>query len=381
MTNRLHTIDHLRSAAKARLPRVVFDFMDGGAGREDALRRNIAAFEPFRLLPRALVNCVNRSLEKSIFGQRFALPFGVAPIGFANLIWPGTDLALARAAAAENIPYTLSTLASTTIEDAAETAKDNFWFQLYAGRDQAIVDDLIQRADKAKAGVMFVTVDAPAPGKRVKDLVNGLTMPPKLSLATLLNIALHPHWGLATLSAGIPSFANYKPYGGTNARHQSHAALMGSQISARLDWELFADIRKKWPRKLVIKGIMNPADARKAADAGADGIVISNHGGRQVDTSPASIELLPSIKRAVGNDIAVLLDGGVRTGEDLLKALALGADFILLGRSFLYGVGALGGTHGPAATLSILRDEIDRTLAQLGCADIEKLTPEYIWRP
>ena len=380
MKTRLHTIDHLRRAAKARLPRVVFDFMDGGAGREDGLRRNIAAYEPIRLVPRVLVNCETRSISKELFGRRYAAPFGVAPIGFANMIWPGNDLALARAAAVANIPYTLSTLATTTIEQIAKAAPNHAWFQLYAGRDQAIVDDLIDRADAAKFDVMFVTVDAPAPGKRIRDLVNGIVVPPQPSLRTAIDLALHPSWGIATLRAGLPSFANYARYAGRSPRSQSHASLMASQISAGLDWEMLAKIRQRWPRRLLIKGILNPGDARRAADAGVDGIVISNHGGRQLDSAPASIEVLPAVRRAVGNDIAVLMDGGIRTGEDLAKALALGADFVLLGRAFLYGVGALGPVHGPAATLSILKDELDRTLAQLGCADINDLSDAWIWR-
>lgn len=372
MKRRLHTIAHLRSAARRRLPRLAFDFMDGGAGSERALARNCEAFAKIRMLPRALVGCETRRRAVTIFGEAYAQPFGVAPIGLANLIWPGADEALAAAAAKAQTPYVLSTAGTTSIETIAKIAP-RAWFQLYVGRDQAIVDDLIARADVAGAPVLVVTVDVPAPGKRVRDLVNKFSLPLRLGPREAFDIASHPRWAMATWRAGAPRFANLERYGGEGASAQSLASLMAAQSSARLDWRLLGEIRARWPRRLVVKGLLHPDDAVRARAIGCDGVIVSNHGGRQLDSAPAPIEMLPAFRAALGADFTIGLDGGARCGEDIAKALALGADFVLLGRAFLYAVGALGPERGPSETIEIVADELDRAQAQLGCPAYEDL--------
>lgn len=374
-----HTVDQMRAEAQRRLPRLAFDFMDGGSGRELALRRNRDAFARVELLPRALIDCERRDASVTILGQRFEWPFGIAPIGMANLVWPGADEALARCAAKAGIPYVLSTAGTTSIETIASIAPQS-WFQLYVGRDQPIVDSLVARADAAGLPVLVVTVDVPAPGKRVRDLANRFSLPLRPDARMALDLIRHPSWALATLRAGAPRFANLERYGDKNASPQSLAALMAGQTSARLDWRLLGEIRERWPRKLVVKGLMHPDDAQRAKTLGMDGIVVSNHGGRQLESAPAPLAALRRIRAAVGDDMPVLLDGGIRCGEDVAKALATGADLVLLGRAFLYGIGALGPDRGAGEIIRILSDELDRAQAQLGCRNHSELRQVQIWR-
>lgn len=368
------TIEHLRRQAKARLPKLAFDFIDGAAGREAALARAERALTETLLLPRILAGAEPRTTVAPLLGVTYAAPFGVAPIGLADLGWPGTDLALAAAAAAAGIPYVLSTAATTAIEDTVAVNPDA-WFQLYVGRDQTIVDDLIDRAGASGIATLVVTVDVPAPGKRVRDLVNGFTLPLRPSPTSVLDLALHPSWCLATARAGAPRFANLERYAGAGASAQSLATLMAGQSSARFDWALFAAIRRRWAGKLVVKGVLNPADAHRLKESGADAIVVSSHGGRQLDAAPAPISMLPLVRDSVGGDFPVLMDGGIRSGEDIAKALCLGASFVLLGRPFLYAVGALGLAEGPGFLIRLLTGELDNALAQLGAADIAALGP------
>lgn len=381
MAGRLHTIDQLRHAAKCRLPSVAFDFMDGGAGRETALRGNAEAFAQMRLVPRVLAGNVTRDLTTDLLGRRYAMPIGVAPIGLAGFIWPGADKALARAAVAADIPYCLSTAGTAAIETIAGLAPKHAWFQLYVGRDEAITHDLIARAKAVDAPVLVVTVDVPAPGKRVRDLVNGFALPFRLTPRMALDMACHPSWALAMVQAGAPRFANLERYAGPDSGAGSLASLMAAQSSARLDWAALARIRNQWGGKLVVKGIVAPKDAERAVNEGVDGIIVSNHGGRQLDAAPVSIDALPLVRAAVGSQVAVLVDGGIRTGEDIAKAIVAGADFVFLGRAFLYGVAALGLDAGPRAVIDILRDEFDRALVMLGCHRVADLGANHLWPP
>ena len=376
MTKALHTIDRLRTRAKARMPRFAFDFIDGGAGTEMGLAENEAALHQLDPVQRVLAGCEMRSMETELLGRRYALPFGMAPIGMASITWPGAERGMARAAAKANIPYILSTAGCLSIEDAAADAGESFWFQLYAGRDQAMVDSLIDRADEAGAGVLVLTVDVPIGSKRLRDLDNGFMLPLRPSLKMAGDLVSHPAWSVATLKAGPPRFANMERYTKVGAGAKSLAEVMSSQSSAHIDWKFLANLRARWPRKLVVKGVMHPDDARRIIDAGVDAIAISNHGGRQLDCSPAPIDLLPLVRAAVGPDATVVMDGGIRGGEDIAKALVLGANFVLLGRAFCYGVGALGPDHGPAEVVRILADELSRTLAMLGCDDVSGLSRE-----
>lgn len=364
---RLHNAETMRAAARRRLPRFVFDFVDGGAHGENALARNRHALDAIRLVPRILAGNEHRSTRTTLFGRGIAAPFGIAPIGMANLVRPGTDMALARAAAAAAIPYALSTAGTTAMEDIARAAPES-WFQLYVGRNADIVDDLIRRADDAGFPALIVTADVPTPGKRVRDLVNGFALPLKPTLRLGLDLIRHPAWALRIAAGGAPRFANLERYSPAGASTQSLAQLMAAQSSARLDWSLLARIRERWPRKLILKGVMRADDALRATALGIDAIAISNHGGRQLDAAPAPIEVLPAIRAAVGADMPLILDGGVRTGEDIARALVLGADLVLLGRPFLYSIAALGLESGPAVLIALLTDEFDRAMGQLGAA-------------
>ncbi len=379
MARGLHTVDHLRRAAQCRLPRLAFDFMDGGAGRETALCASAESFARLRLMPRALAGNVTRDLSTTLLGRRYALPIGIAPIGMAGFIWPGADGAFARAAVAADIPYCLSTAGTASIERIAALAPDHGWFQLYVGRDEAITRDLVTRARAAACPVLVVTVDVPAPGKRVRDLLNGFALPFKLTPRILFDMACHPAWTMAMARQGAPRFANLERYAGPDSGVGSLAQLMAAQSSARLDWAELARIRDQWGGKLVVKGIIDPTDAKRAADEGYDGVIVSNHGGRQLDAAPATIDALPRVRATVGDRIAVMVDGGIRTGEDIAKAIVSGADFVWLGRAFLYAIAALGPEAGPRKVIDLLRDEFDRALAMLGCHSVADITADRLW--
>ncbi|MGC2032102.1 MAG: alpha-hydroxy acid oxidase [Steroidobacteraceae bacterium] len=368
----LHTIEAMRQAAKRRLPRFAFDFIDGGAGRESALKVNAAAFDSVRLWPRVLSGTTDRTQAVDLLGHRYSAPFGVAPIGMANLISPGTDSALARAADVAGIVYVLSTAGTTALEEIAAECH-GAWFQLYIGQEASITDDLIDRAEAANLDVLVVTVDVPAPGKRIRDLNNGFTLPLRPSLRMAADLFCHPLWMLRIILGGAPQFENLARYGRSGASATSVAELMARQSSARLNWRLLESIRSRWQGRFVLKGVLCPDDALRAARIGADAVIVSNHGGRQLDASPATLDALRLVRKAVGTSVKLILDGGVRSGEDVARALALGADFVLLGRPFLYAVAALGLECGPRQLIAQLTDEFDRALAQLGCSNPSSL--------
>lgn len=376
---RLHSIGAMRDAARRKLPRFAFDFINGGAGPESALRRNVHAFEQVRLTPRALTGCVTRNLSTNLFGRSYSAPFGIAPIGMANLVGSGTDVGLARAAARRELPYVLSTAASTGLETIAEAARGS-WFQLYVGSDQSIVDDLIDRATSAGVSTLVVTVDVPAPGRRLRDLANNFGLPLRPTPRMALDVLTHPAWALSMAFGGAPRFANLERYERPGGGAQELAKLMASQSSPRLDWRLLGEIRRRWKGALVVKGIMHPEDALGLVRMGVDGLIVSNHGGRQLDAAPAPIEVLPHVRQAVGTGAAVLLDGGVRSGEDILRAVALGADLVLLGRPFLYAAAACGAEPGALQLMDLLTDELDRAFAMTGCASMEEARKVEVFR-
>jgi isopentenyl diphosphate isomerase/L-lactate dehydrogenase-like FMN-dependent dehydrogenase len=372
-------VEAMREGARRRLPRFAFDFIDGGALRENALDRNRSALDAVRLAPRVLAGAEQRDTTLSLFGETFAAPFGIAPIGMAGLIAPGIDLALARAAADAGIPYALSTAGTADIETIAQAAPPS-WFQLYVGRDAEIVDDLIRRADAAGCPVLIVTADVPAPGKRLRDIRNRFSLPLRPDLRMAFDVATHPGWAWRIATGGAPRFANLERYATPGASVQSLAELMAAQSSARLDWDLLARIRERWRRPLILKGVLRPDDAVRAIAAGVDGIAVSNHGGRQLDAAPAPIEALPAIRDAVGPAVPLIVDGGARNGEDIARARVLGADLVLFGRAFLYGAAALGLRDGPQAVIALLRDELDRAMTQLGCATLPALDRSLLFR-
>ncbi|MEX2127498.1 MAG: alpha-hydroxy acid oxidase [Xanthobacteraceae bacterium] len=365
------SVSDFRAGAKRRMPKFAFDYLDGGAGDEIGVRRNIEAFDELKLKPRMLVNIEHRDLTTNFLGRKWAAPFGIAPIGVGNLLWPRAEETIAHAALAANIPYTISTPACTSLETIREIAGDNAWFQLYVGRAEEMVSGLVARADEAGYDVMLVTVDVPVPPRRLRDIRNNFTMPFAWTPRVVYELVTHPAWSLQTLMAGRPRFANMERYAPTGGA-QPLARYMSSQVTGRFDWSELKKLRDRWPRKLIAKGLLTAEDAVKAKQIGCDGVVVSNHGGRQLGSLPSSIEMLPEIRKAVGPDFPLILDSGVRSGEHIVKALASGADFVLIGRAMMYAVAALG-REGPKAAIDLLTDEMLNTLGQIGYPIIAEL--------
>ena len=360
--DRAASIEDLRQRARRRIPRFAFDLVDGGAESERNLRRNIEAFEEVQLTPRYMVDVSRVDTRADLFGQTFDAPFGMAPIGMLNAFWPDADLTLARLCARENIPYVASSAASTTLEKLAEAAGGNGWFQLYVSGDAEVTGGLIARAEAADYKVMMVTADVPAAGKRDRDIRNRLSVPFRITPGVLAELVTHPRWSLNTLRHGKPNIANYADL---LRQATSYAEVQKTLITPGFTWDDLKRLRDRWRGKLLVKGILHPQDALQCADIGCDGIVVSNHGGRQVAFGPATVEVLPAIAEALGGRIRVILDSGIRRGADLVRARALGADFALAGRALAYGVGA-GGAAGAARSMEILKLELVRALGQLG---------------
>jgi len=367
-------IDDLRRIAKRRVPRFAFDLLDGGAENESTLRRNEEALDAVRIVPRYLVNVAKRSLETPLFGKTYTVPFGIAPIGLLNVFWPGADLVLAGLAARERMPIVASAAASTTLEQIAAAADGHAWFQLYVSSDDGINRGLLGRARAAGYEILMVTVDVPVPGKRDRDIRNGLQIPFRMTPRVLADLALHPRWCLETLAAGRPTVANYV---GRTGSARSMAAVQETLIGGTFDWEALRRLRDDWPGPLLVKGILHPEDAARCVEVGCDGLVVSNHGGRQVGYGPAAIEALPAVARAVDGAVPVLMDSGVRRGADIVRAKALGADFVLLGRGFGFGVGA-GGAEGARRAFEIIELELSRALGQIGRPDFATVDPSVL---
>jgi isopentenyl diphosphate isomerase/L-lactate dehydrogenase-like FMN-dependent dehydrogenase len=371
----------LREAARRVLPRLVFDYVDGGAEDELALRGSTQALDALRLVPRAGRDVARRDSSVELFGRRWGMPFGISPTGLADLVRPGADLDIARAAAAADIPFILATVATTDIETMARAIPDHLWFQLYMPADRAIGHDLVRRARDAGAGVLVVTLDVPAPGKRERDLANGFALPFRLGPRTLLDFARHPGWALRMARAPAPRFASLMPYAGAEAGSAtSLAAFMARQITADLTFEEVARLREIWPRPIVAKGVLAPEDVDRAARLGLDGVILSNHGGRQLGLAVAAVEMLPAAVDAAAGRLAVLMDGGVRRGAHVAACRALGAAMVFAGRPTLYGA-AVAGQAGAARAIAILRDEFSRTLAMLGAAGPADLVPDMVRPP
>jgi L-lactate dehydrogenase (cytochrome) len=367
--NPLPTFADLRAAARQRLPRVVFDFIDGAAGREVGLMRNTAIFDAVALMPRVLVDPPVGDLTVRLLGQELGLPFGCAPMGMCNLAGPGTDLALADAAARGRFPLGVSTAGSTAVEVLMERSQGRAWFQLYVNGS---VDEALALADRAAAAqceVLTLTVDTPRTGNRPRDTRNGFRTPFRMGLRHFVDFALHPRWSLGTLAAGAPRMVHFdglRPGG-----YDRTAPRRGA------NWEFLARLRERWPRRLVVKGVLNPEDAQRLQALGVDALQVSNHGARQLDAALTPLGALPAIRAAVGPDFPLILDGGVRQGEDVVKALACGADFVMLGRPFLYAAAARG-LPGVNALVDTLADDIRIALAQLGLASVVEVGPQVL---
>jgi len=376
--SRAWSIEELRRRARARLPRAIFDFFDGGAEDEVTLRDNRAAFERTRLLPRVLVDVSKPDPSCEILGAPAKQPFFVAPTGAAGIAWPGVDVGIARAAAALGVPYTLSTNATAGIEEIAEKAPGRLWFQLYVLRERAFVEKLIARAEAAGYEALVPTVDLAVGGKRERDQRNGFSVPPRLTLRHLVSGALKPSWALRiALNGGLPDFVNVRGYGGSTERGLALASSVGRHTDPGFDWDDLARFRDRWKRKLIVKGVSRVDDAERMAQMGVDGVWVSNHGGRQLDGAVASLDALQAIARAVGGKVAVIMGGGVRRGSDVLKARALGAQAVAVGRATLYGAAA-GGEAGARQALAILASELERAMQLSGVARVTDITRELV---
>jgi L-lactate dehydrogenase (cytochrome) len=358
-------IGDLRAIARRRLPRAIFEYADGGAYDEVTLAANRAAFQRHRLVPRVMRDVGLRDLSTTILGAPASLPLGIAPTGLAGLYWPDGEIHAARAAARAGIPYCLSTMSICSIEEVRSATDAPFWFQLYVFRDRGFAASLVDRARAAQCPVLVLTADLPIQGQRHRDIRNGLTVPPRLTAATIIDLLLRPRW-VATVAMGRRrSFGNLQGHIDAGSDINTLSAWIARQFDPTLNWKDLEWIRSRWNGRIVLKGIMCAEDARLASEHGVDAIVVSNHGGRQLDGAPASLDCLPAIADAIGDRCEVLFDGGVRSGQDILRALALGARGCLIGRAFLYGLGAAG-EEGVCKVVDVIRRELDVSLGLVG---------------
>jgi len=370
-------IDDLRKLAKKRLPRIAYDFIEGGVEDEVGIDHNEQAFRRIKLVPRYLIDVVKRDQSTTLFGRTYSHPFGIAPTGVASLFRRGADLMLAEAARDANVPFIMSGTSTASIEALAKLAPDHGWYQLYTARDKKISEDQIRRAADAGLSTLVITVDVPVHSNRERNKRNGFSRPLKLSLMTKIEALRHPAWIMEWLKHGTPMFDNWAPYAEDGADAEKVSTLVSQQTAARLTWSDIENFRKIWPRNLVLKGIMHPDDAIRAHAAGVDGIMVSNHGARQLDRAPAPIEVLPAINEAVGDKMTLMLDSGVRRGSDIITAFCLGAKFVFVGRPTLYGCVA-GGVQGAARALDIFRHEVDLTMGQMGVPKLADLGPGFL---
>jgi len=365
--SRFPSIDDLRRRAQQRIPKFAFEYLDGGCNEEVNLRKNTEDLLQVELVPRYLRDHQPPRLETTLFGHTYSAPFGVAPIGLQGLIWPGAPELLAKAATTHNLPFILSTVSTASIERIAQITEGKAWFQLYNPADDALREDLLSRAEQAGIEVLVLLSDVPSFGYRHKDIRNGLSMPPKMTLRNLLQILNHPQWALSTLAKGQPEFQTLKPYMPKNLSLSQLGAFMNQTFSGKLTEEKIAPIRDRWKGKLVLKGVASGEDTAIAAKLGFDGLIVSNHGGRQIDAGESSIRSLDRVLSAVDpKQLTVMLDSGLRSGPDIARALARGASFTFMGRPFMYGVAALG-AKGPDHTIELLRRQLQQVLEQLCC--------------
>ena len=377
MSQLITTIEELRVLAKKRVPRMFYDYVDSGAWTGGTYEANEADFKRIKLRQRVAVDISNRSLATTMVGHPISMPVALAPTGIIGMQRGDGEILVARAASKAGIPYTLSTMSVCSIEDVAANTDEPFWFQLYVMKDRDFIGRLIDRAKAAGCSALVLTLDLQIIGQRHRDVKNGLTTPPKVTLANILNIATKPRWCLSMLGTRRRTFGNVVGHtpGADNMR--SISLWIAEQFDPKLSWDDIRWIRDRWGGKLILKGILDPEDAERALQVGADAMIVSNHGGRQLDGALSSIAALPSIVRTVGDRMEIFLDGGVRSGQDVLKAVALGARAVFIGRAFLYGVQALG-EEGVTLALDIIRKELDTTMALCGYRDIRQVDRNII---
>jgi len=372
---RYPSILDLKRRAKRRLPSFAFDYIEGGIDDEEGKRRNRRAFHGVQLTPRYLRDVGSVDTRVTLFGTEYALPLGVAPVGLGNMMWPGAEAALARAAQDARIPYVLSTFSTTPLETIAQLTPDVGWFQLYVPRDAGVMEDLIGRVKAAGFRALVVTVDVPIGAKRNRELKNGLKLPFTVTPQMVWQSLTHPAWALRTLTHGAPDFVNVARY--RTDTTQGLGDFISTMNSPGFSLERLRRIRELWSGPLILKGLQATENIRAAIDCGVDGVIISNHGGRQLDAAPATIDTLRRLQGDAAGDLTLMIDSGVRTGLDIVRAKALGAQAAFTGRSFFYGVGALG-EAGAAQVIGIFHDELTRSLQQLGCLRFEDMDASWL---
>jgi len=370
-------IEDLRALARRKVPKAFFEYADGGSYNEETLRANRAELEPIKLRQRVMVDVSERSLATTIVGQKVSAPFALAPIGLCGMQYGDGEILSAQAAEEAELPFILSTMSINSIEQVAEATTKPFWFQLYVIRDRGFSKDILSRAAKAGCSALVLTVDLQVLGQRHRDIRNGMTVPPQIRIKNIIDMATKPEWVFSILKGKSKTFGNLAGHVKGMDDVTSLAQWTNHQFDPALNWKDVDWIKKIWPGKLIIKGILDVEDAKTAVKLGADAIVVSNHGGRQLDGAPSSISALPAIAQAVGSDTEVLFDGGIRTGSDMLRALALGAHACLIGRAYIYGLGA-GGKAGVVKAIDILKKELSVAMALTGTTRVSDIGPQVI---
>ena len=368
-SNKIFSVEDARILAKKRLPRLMYDFVDGASGDETLCEINSSALNQIRLEPRVLRNVEKRNLKKTILDIECDLPFGFSPMGMCNLTWPKADEMLANESLINNIPNCVSMASSTSLERMFELSNGKSWIQLY-NFDENFVMEILERAHQTGYKVAILTVDVPIQFRRAKDDKNGFTVPFNIGPKQILDFATHPLWSLSTLLSGIPKPMNYET-------SKSGNKFVRSQSRGATDWDTLKRVRDAWKGKLIVKGVMSPKDAVKVKEAGADAIQVSNHGGRQLDSALPAIEALPLIRNIVGKEFPLIFDSGIRGGSDIIRALALGANFVMLGRPLMYGIGA-DGSRGLKKILNIIKEELSTALGLVGLTDVNEISSEII---
>ncbi|WP_194098011.1 alpha-hydroxy acid oxidase [Marivivens aquimaris] len=373
-------IDDLKRLHKLRTPKMFYDYCESGSWTEQTFRENTSDFDKIRLRQRVAVDMSNRTTKTTMIGRDVAMPVALAPVGLTGMQRADGEIKAARAAEKFGVPFTLSTMSICSIEDVRENTKAPFWFQLYVMRDEDFVDNIIQRAKNAGVDALVITLDLQILGQRHKDLKNGLSAPPKLTAKSILDMGWRVQWGLEMLQTKRRTFRNIVGHAKSASDMSSLSAWTAEQFEPRLDWSMIARLKEKWGGKVILKGVLDVEDAKKAVEVGCDAIVVSNHGGRQLDGALSSIRVLPSIVAAVGDQTEVWLDSGIRSGQDVLKALCLGAKGVMIGRAYIHGLGAMG-EAGVTKALEVIHKELDISMALCGRRDINTFDRDMVLVP
>jgi len=369
---RYPSIQDLKKKAKKQIPKFAFDYLEGGCNDEVNLSKNESDFHDVTLMPQYLKKYNGTNMNAELFGEQYDAPFGISPIGLQGLIWPNAPEILAKAAVKHNVPFILSTVSTSNIERIAEITQGKFWFQLYHPTRDTVLDDILKRLEDSGCKVLVVLIDVPSFGFRYREIRAGLSMPPKMNISNFFQAAIRPEWGVKTLLHGIPEFATLKKYMDKNLDMSQLGKFMNDTFTGRVDLDKVAAIRAKWKGKLVLKGVVSEDDMQAAIAVGADGVIVSNHGGRQIDAGESSIKSLKRLTQKYGHSMPIMIDGGMRSGPDIARSIASGAAFTFMGRPFMYGVSALGDKGGDH-TIALLKAQFKQVMQQLCCENISDL--------